>query len=192
MEREDETNVGRLRDRQHMSIHGEITKEEVRKAIVTFKILGQKHTQKFRILSKTGSDNMVLGIPWLREYNPDINWKTGEIVSAEGPLDHGQHPKQRNRVDTRSDKEMVKEKDFTVEKSIPGNDSIEKELEEVRLKLPEQLQEFADVFWKKDTGFQSTVRLTLQYDNWRLTMPSSDKRNAILDCFRSTSKQSLK
>ena len=77
---------------------GERVKEDISIATVDFIIQKQEHTQEFRILTRTGSDKVVLGLPWLKEYNPDINWQTEEIsfieegikgtVSEEGPLNH--------------------------------------------------------------------------------------------------------
>ena len=77
---------------------GEKVKEDISIATVDFIIKEKEHTQEFRVLTKTGSDKVVLGLPWLKEYNPDINWQTEEIsfieegnnrkVSEEGPLNH--------------------------------------------------------------------------------------------------------
>src|SRR6266446_9933203 len=31
------------------------------------------------LISGLGKQKIILGLPWLRKENPDINWKTGEI-----------------------------------------------------------------------------------------------------------------
>ena len=31
------------------------------------------------LVTGLGNQRIILGFPWLNEYNPDINWKTGEF-----------------------------------------------------------------------------------------------------------------
>ena len=31
------------------------------------------------LITELGSQRIILGFPWLREHNPDINWQTGEF-----------------------------------------------------------------------------------------------------------------
>ena len=42
------------------------------------KIEGQRVIISFNILP-LGNDKAVLGMPWLQEYNPKINWITGRV-----------------------------------------------------------------------------------------------------------------
>uniref|UniRef100_A0A0W0F9G5 Pro-pol protein n=1 Tax=Moniliophthora roreri TaxID=221103 RepID=A0A0W0F9G5_MONRR len=32
------------------------------------------------LLSGLGKEDVILGLPWLQKYNPDVNWKSGEIT----------------------------------------------------------------------------------------------------------------
>ena len=67
-------------------------------ADIEFNILGQKQKQRFSVLSNTGKDDLVLGMPWLIRYDPQIDWanrsvsfrkEKGEprLVSEGEPLD---------------------------------------------------------------------------------------------------------
>jgi hypothetical protein len=31
------------------------------------------------VVTRLGKENMILGLPWLKEHNPEINWTTGEV-----------------------------------------------------------------------------------------------------------------
>ena len=48
----------------------------IRKATTEFKIQGNKGRQVFHVFTETGRDNIVLGMPWLEDENPAIDWKT--------------------------------------------------------------------------------------------------------------------
>jgi hypothetical protein len=52
----------------------------VRKATFEFTIQGEVQRQIFHVLSETGQDDIVLGMPWLESENPEIDWKK-RIVS---------------------------------------------------------------------------------------------------------------
>ena len=36
------------------------------------------------LVTGLGKERIILGFPWLYEHNPDINWKTGELILLEG------------------------------------------------------------------------------------------------------------
>jgi hypothetical protein len=57
----------------------------VRKATFEFEIQGEVQRQIFHVLSETGQDNIVLGMPWLESENPEIDWKERTIGIREGP-----------------------------------------------------------------------------------------------------------
>ena len=46
--------------------------------LVHMAVLGYQEQINFNV-TPLGQYNVVLGIPWLRNHNPDINWKTGQI-----------------------------------------------------------------------------------------------------------------
>jgi hypothetical protein len=56
---------------------------------------GKKHMEQF-LITGLGNQKVILGLPWLRKHNPEINWKEGtlhwrtttmeEILDKEEPL----------------------------------------------------------------------------------------------------------
>ena len=49
----------------------------------TYKLVAIAEDRGTGIMRKTGSDKVVLGIPWLKEYNPNIDWQTEKITLVE-------------------------------------------------------------------------------------------------------------
>ena len=62
---------------------GSTVQEEIRKATIEFEIQGMKGQQIFHVFKETGQDNIVLGMPWLVEANPAIDWRTKEMTTRE-------------------------------------------------------------------------------------------------------------
>ena len=97
---------------------------------------------------------MVLGLPWLKEYNPDINWQTEEIsfmeegnsrkVSEEGPLNHDTTSKLNAKR-----KETIRGKESQVD-TPPTFTEYQQELKRAREILPEKLHDFLGVFAQKE------------------------------------------
>jgi hypothetical protein len=70
----------------------------VRKATFEFKIQGEMQRQIFHVLSETGQDDIVLGMPWLEGENPEIDWKERTVSIRERSkksLSNGQGSKER-------------------------------------------------------------------------------------------------
>ena len=42
---------------------------------VEFEFDKEIQQRKFRVITETGTDLMVLGMPWLRDTNPEIDWQ---------------------------------------------------------------------------------------------------------------------
>jgi len=85
---------------------------------------------------------MALGIPWLEKYNPSINWSKRTMSFA----------KQAEMI-LGSVKEQLafrKEKPEVSPEAEDGrggyNKEYQEELEEIRRKLPKEIQEFATIF----------------------------------------------
>src|SRR6266850_3188998 len=57
------------------------SKKEVpkRTTIISFKIGTTVHKQTFNALAETGRNKIVLGMPWLKEYNPSIDWRKKQV-----------------------------------------------------------------------------------------------------------------
>jgi hypothetical protein len=136
---------------------GDCVKEDIRIATIKFKIQGRVHEQKFRILTKTGSDKIVLGLPWLKEYNPNIDWlkekisfveeRISKVGSAEGPLDQ--------KINWRFSKPITKtdstrEKDATVDRPQTRTEEYEAEITKAKDILPKRLHQFLDIFVQKE------------------------------------------
>ena len=41
--------------------------------------IGNKDMKTRFLVTNLGKEQMILGLPWLKEYNPKINWATGTI-----------------------------------------------------------------------------------------------------------------
>lgn len=50
------------------------------------------------LITDLSSEDMILGLPWLREVNPTINWESGDVTIGAMALDESQNP--CRRVDT--------------------------------------------------------------------------------------------
>jgi hypothetical protein len=46
----------------------------------------QQVTQRFYV-TNLGQDHVILGYPWLQEFNPDVNWEEGRLVGEEVKLE---------------------------------------------------------------------------------------------------------
>ena len=41
------------------------------------------HKKRMRFLvSNLGENHLILGYPWLREFNPSLDWKQGKIIGS--------------------------------------------------------------------------------------------------------------
>jgi Retrotransposon gag protein/Zinc knuckle len=65
---------------------GSIVQELIRKATIEFELQGHQGRQIFHVFTETGKDKIVLGMPWLEDENPEIDWKTKEMtIRKESP-----------------------------------------------------------------------------------------------------------
>jgi hypothetical protein len=55
---------------------------------------GKTHTEQF-LITGLGNQKVILGLPWLRKHNPEINWKEGTLhwrtTTMEEVLDKEEH-----------------------------------------------------------------------------------------------------
>jgi len=77
----------------------------------------KSHVERIRIdVCDLGKTDMILGIPWLQAYNPEINWETEEIKMTRYPplcgrntkLEKGQKEKKGKRVVILEEEKMVR------------------------------------------------------------------------------------
>jgi hypothetical protein len=68
---------------------------------------GKTNTEQF-LITGLGNQKIILGLPWLREHNPEINWKKGTLqwrtTTMEEVLDEEEH---LNRPVNASDKVLL-------------------------------------------------------------------------------------
>jgi hypothetical protein len=136
------------------------------RASIEFRYQGQRIRQRFRVVEETDDDLMVLGLPWLQRLNPDIDWKkrivtlrkaskdprrTIETPALEEAKEASKKPSHDKKKPTGFGKrggyggdQFKKTKEQAEEEA-----RYQKELTEVRDKLPQELKEYADVFCKK-------------------------------------------
>jgi hypothetical protein len=122
-----------------------------RKATIEFKIGTKRHSQVFQVLEKTGRNRIVLGMPWLRRYNPEIDWTkrrlrigrvealeaiTEEVEAEKGPAVQGKRPQ--------NESEMIDDTDEVVEEQ-----EYQERLADARERVPEQYHRYLEVFAKR-------------------------------------------
>lgn len=119
----------------------------IEEAEIQFRIQGKFLRQKFRILEETGEDEMVLGIPWLEKYNPEIDWKKRTMsFTTQAKRESGSDTE---RLALRQTKEPGISPEAEDGRGGYNNKEYQEELEEIKGKLPKEIQEFADIFTTK-------------------------------------------
>jgi hypothetical protein len=109
---------------------GKRTRVPIKETVIPFRMDGRFQNHKFRVIRDTGSDKIVLGMPWLRKENPDIDWSSRTV-----------------KISGIASKETEGKKEQPVpqeEKLENGKD--QRELEEIRRQLSDEIKDFADVF----------------------------------------------
>jgi hypothetical protein len=56
------------------------TRTTIQEAEVEFEFDKEIQQRKFRVITETGTDLMVLGMPWLRDTNPEIDWQKRTVT----------------------------------------------------------------------------------------------------------------
>jgi Retrotransposon gag protein len=101
---------------------------------LSMKIKGKFMRHTVKVLEDTGEDVLVLGMPWLEETNPFINWRTREI----------QFRKTDNKE---TNEEWIPAVNLKKIELTEKTDK-EKEYDEIMEKLPEPVKEFTNLFCK--------------------------------------------
>ena len=131
---------------------GRQTDVQLKETEIELKFQGMIHRHTFRVIEQTGTDMMVLGMPWLQRINPNVNWKNRQVTL-------------RKKKAKKNKKKNKKESKFT-EQTCQGNESQEYEnrggynnvqeekeyqdrLDETRNKLPKELRDYAEVFCQR-------------------------------------------
>ena len=118
------------------SYDGKWKKIPKRTANIAFRLQGKYQRQIFKVLEETDDDLMVLGMPWLANENPKIDWKKRTIhLSNSASKDQGEFTEHSDlRKMTSKNQEETE---------------YQEELREIKGKLPEQVKDFAEVFCEK-------------------------------------------
>lgn len=105
------------------------TEKEVlkRSTEISFRVGNSTHRQTFRVLEETGANKVVLGMPWLKEYNPDIDWKNRRIKIGQVGIDEPSIMK-----------ESAEMQDY------------EKRLMDAKKRVPAHYHEYLEVFAKQE------------------------------------------
>jgi hypothetical protein len=144
---------------------GKQTKVKLQEAEVKFRFQGKFQRQKFRIIKETGTDLLVLGMPWLQKINPEVDWQK-RTVTLRKPA--SKEP--RRKIETPAvQRKIVKKLNTGINQEIKptegrrggyGGDQACKEksketdyqqrLADTRDKLPDEIKDYAEVFCQKE------------------------------------------
>jgi Retroviral aspartyl protease len=141
----------------------------IRKAIVSYRIQGQEYTDEFRIIPMGDGTEIILGYPWMKRMNPEINWqqKTVKLPRAQNSREKKKHegnslprpgalmqltPETFCRQGDVSNETYQESTDERNERHIPEfeyvvpREEYEARQEEVRKNLPKYLWKYEEVF----------------------------------------------
>ena len=128
--------------------------------------IGEKEETRWFHLLHLGNENLILGLPWLRDANPIINWTTGKVHLPSGrniprhdspdatyqrylvrylKLDPGSKLEQLHLRHIRHLPVTLGIRKMTISTDIA------QQAKKAEKELPETYKEFADVFSQKDT-----------------------------------------
>ena len=63
------------------AINGWILKNHIEHyAKISFSLLGKEFHQRMYVMNMEGPPHIILGMPWLKEVNPQIDWCTQKVV----------------------------------------------------------------------------------------------------------------
>ena len=62
------------------NVDGTENKKEMIKNYINlqFSLNGKEFQERFYV-TRLGKQKVILGLPWLRKHNPEINWQTGKL-----------------------------------------------------------------------------------------------------------------
>uniref|UniRef100_A0A0W0FB71 Reverse transcriptase-rnase h-integrase n=1 Tax=Moniliophthora roreri TaxID=221103 RepID=A0A0W0FB71_MONRR len=91
-------------------------------------------------------EEVILGLPWLQKYNPDVNWKSGEVLFQ--PRQYIKIPHNKNIFDTESPEEIIRRVDIRAKMSVSQTMAHQVEQKEQAFKtlVPRYLHEFKAQF----------------------------------------------
>ncbi|ESK87519.1 pro-pol protein [Moniliophthora roreri MCA 2997] len=108
-----------------------------------FSIAGKEFQENFMI-SGIGDENIILGLPWLRYHNPQIDWEMGEVKFTPRRKIHIKWF--RGVLDNTLAEVLIGAKITTSQEMAHQQQEVKKEIDEL---IPSYLQRYRDWFEKK-------------------------------------------
>ncbi len=69
------------------NVDGTLNKAGTVNKYASLKLTIRKHTERIPFtVTNIGSDNAIIGLTWLRQHNPSIDWKNGHITLPQCPI----------------------------------------------------------------------------------------------------------
>uniref|UniRef100_A0A0W0F9J9 Pro-pol protein n=1 Tax=Moniliophthora roreri TaxID=221103 RepID=A0A0W0F9J9_MONRR len=108
-----------------------------------FVIAGKEFRENFMI-SGIGDEDVILGLPWLRHHNPQIDWEMGEVRFV--PKRRIQIRRFQGVLDNNPVEVLIGAKITASQELAHQQQEVKKEIDEL---IPSYLQEYRDCFEKK-------------------------------------------
>uniref|UniRef100_A0A0W0F729 Pro-pol protein n=1 Tax=Moniliophthora roreri TaxID=221103 RepID=A0A0W0F729_MONRR len=111
---------------------------------------GTKDLMDTFLLSGLGKEDIILGLPWLQKYNPDVNWKSGEVLFR--PKQYIKIPHTENIFDNESPEEIIQRVNIRAKMSVSQTmaHQVEQKEQTFETLVPEYLHEFKAQFEDKE------------------------------------------
>jgi len=97
---------------------------------------------------------VILGMPWLRRHNPEIDWRTGEVKMTRCPDKCGKKwKKQEEREEKKEKRRLMIEEEKMIVRMVEEKENEEEDLIELRATeeiVPRRFHKYLKVFEKKD------------------------------------------
>ena len=137
--------------------------------------------ERFYVTGLSGVE-LILGYPWLRDFNPQIDWPTNKLLEPEvwlSTLLHARHPHLRSLL---KHKEMeINQKELTAQRAEPKPTKDQPPPEQPKElptedQVPEPYHKYLDIFAKPVTG-----QLPLHHE-WDLKVRLLPNAPALISC----------
>jgi hypothetical protein len=136
---------------------GEQKKVKLQEAEVKFRFQGLFFRHKFRVIEATGSDILVLGMPWLQKHNPNIDWQKRKVTLRKGKGKAMQRETTlveqegiAKKVELQAEPTRGQRRGYNVTGILTKEEEdYRQRLQETKDKLPEELKDYAEVFCQK-------------------------------------------
>jgi len=123
---------------------GRITQMRLKEATIPFEYQGKRFRQQFRIVEETGPDLLVLGMPWLKEENPEVDWQKRTVTLRKNNRRRARKSKQTQKE--KNEEKLTQQGRGGYNKPEEGEQDYQARLKETREKLPAEIRDYAEVF----------------------------------------------